>query len=477
MTTSTASPIESPIATDGPLHLTAPARDSGPTPGRDRWLRFAGPVIVLTIAGLAVGRFLLAGSSPSDESATSTARPGSAAPAVDVAVGFDGLRAATEVRPSDPAAWRDYGVAAVREAIRTGDPSYYGIATTALGEATRLAPDDGDTVTAQAVLALSVHDFARALPLAMTAVDLNPLSSAALAALVDANVENGDYPAGEAALRRLLETDPGVAAYARVSYFRQLSGDLPGAQIAMRQAVAAAGAGSERATVLTYLGDISLEMGHLEDADAAYSAALRDQPMSVGASLGRARLLIARGSLIEAAALLDAVVARSPQPAAATLRAELALIMGDSIIANQSFDLVRANDQILRSLGVATDLEASLFNADYGDVALALTEAEAVYESRHTVFSADALAWALLQSGRAAEAVPLVEEALAGGITSPSLRVHAAAVFSAVGLIERARAELATAFQWSPWLALSIRPVAEELATSLGVTYPKGWSS
>ena len=452
------------ITTASPDEAFAPPLDRR---GRHRWVRFAGPVLALLIAGLAVGRFLLVGS-PTPATAP--------APVAATGTGLEALRLATTQRPGDAAAWRDYGVAAVREAVRTGDPSFYGVAGTALGEAARLAPDDALVLTARAVLALSLHDFAGALPLASRAVLANPLSTAALAALVDAQVENGDYVAGEAALQRLLNTDPGVAAYARVSYLRQLTGDLVGAQLAMRQAVAASGSGPTRAVVLTYLGDVSLEMGLLDDAAQAYSAAQRDQPGFVLAEVGAARVLIARGSLTEAATLLDALVARSPQPAVATLRGDLATLMGDPAAAGRAFALVRANDQILRSQGVVTDLESAIFNADRGAPDLALAEARAAYSARRTVFTADAMAWALVRAGRAGDAVPFAEEAVARGITTPSVRVHAAAVFSAAGDVVRARSELAVAFGSRPWLTPAIRPVALDLAARLGLEFPEEWT-
>ena len=94
---------------------------------------------------------------------------------------------------------------------------------------------------------------------------------------------------------------------------------------------------------------------------------------------------------------------------------------------------MRANEQLLAAAGLDTDLESALFEADHGDPARAVELAEAAYAARHTVFTADALGWALTRSGRAAEAVPFVEESLRLGTSSAALRVHAAAAFAAAG--------------------------------------------
>ncbi len=441
------------------------------TPVRDRPRRrvaLIGPLIVVLVGGLAVGRFLFAGSSSVEGSTTQSAGVGSE---------LDALRARTVAEPESSTAWLAYGENAMRTAIATGDPAYYAAAQLALDTAVTLAPDSADAVAARAGLALSLHDFAAALPLAERAAKLNPFGVNALAALVDARLENGDYDGAETTLDQLLDVNPGTPAYARVSYFRQLTGDLEGARTAMQQAVGATGPGNGRAVVLGYLGDLNLELGNYDAAEKAYSTALTDQPGNIAAELGRARVLIARGSLTEAAARLDALVARSPQPAPATLQGELALLQGDSVSADAAFRLVRANQQILRSQGVIADIEYSNFDADRGDWASALETASAAHATRQTIFTADALAWALLNVGRTAEAVPLIEESLALGISTPSIRVHAAAIYTANRQPERARDELAVAFQSTPWLTPSIRPIAARLADELGLTLPQNWSS
>ena len=450
--TTTASPASE-------IHDVNPVRDRP-----RRGVTLIGPLIVVLLGGLAVGRFLFAGSSPSE---TQT---------VVVGTELDSLRARTVAEPESPTAWLAYGETAMRTAIATGDPSFYGAAQSALDTALRLAPDSADALAARAGLALSLHDFPGALPLAERAAELNRFGVNALAALVDARLENGDYDGAEATLKQLLDVNPGTPAYARVSYFRQLTGDLEGARTAMQQAVQAAGPGNGRAVVLGYLGDLNLEMGDYDAAEEAYSAALAQQPGNIAAELGHARVLIARGSLAEATARLDALVARSPQPAPATLRGELALLQGDSTSADSAFRLVRANQLILRSQGISTDIESSNFDADRGDWAAALETARAAHTTRQTMFSADALAWALLNVGRSTEALPLIEDALALGITTPSIRVHAAAIYAEVRQPERAHDELAIAFRSTPWLTPSIRPVAARLADELGLTPPQNWS-
>ena len=58
---------------------------------------------------------------------------------------------------------------------------------------------------------------------------------------VDALVELGRYDEAERELQAMIDRKPNLAAYARVSYLRELRGDLEGAAEAMRFAVAAGG--------------------------------------------------------------------------------------------------------------------------------------------------------------------------------------------------------------------------------------------
>ena len=71
---------------------------------------------------------------------------------------------------------------------------------------------------------------------------------------------------------------PSLPAYARVSYHRELHGDLAGAVEAMRFAVSAGGSASSNAYVETLLGDLQLARGRVTAATRGYRGALRDLP-------------------------------------------------------------------------------------------------------------------------------------------------------------------------------------------------------
>ena len=87
--------------------------------------------------------------------------------------------------------------------------------------------------------------------------------------LVDALVELGRYRAAGRALQAMVDRKPDLASYARVSYFRELHGDLDGAVGAMRLAASAGGDAPENvAYVQTLLGGLELQRGRPPPASA-----------------------------------------------------------------------------------------------------------------------------------------------------------------------------------------------------------------
>ncbi|MFN2450656.1 MAG: hypothetical protein ABR508_12865, partial [Candidatus Baltobacteraceae bacterium] len=75
--------------------------------------------------------------------------------------------------------------------------------------------------------------------------------------------ELGRYEQARRSLQRMIDMRPNLASYARVSYYRELHGDLDGALQAMSLAVSAGGQVPENvAYVQTLLGDLQATRGH-----------------------------------------------------------------------------------------------------------------------------------------------------------------------------------------------------------------------
>lgn len=425
--------------------------------------------MVALIGGLGVGRLT---STASDS--TIEAQP---APSVrTLADHIADLEERSQRQPDDAGTWLALGAAYVQRVAQTGDPSTYAPAEVAFDRAEDLGADGPSTAIGRATLALSRHQFARALDLAEGALAERPRNTAAMLVAVDANVELGRYEAAAEHLQTLLDTRPALPALARTSYLRELYGDPDGALNAMEQARAAgSGAPYDLATVTTLVGDLHLRAGRLDEATASYRAALSTSEGLPQAEVGLARTDAARGELDAAVERLEQLVGRAPLPEAVILLGDLQARAGDGEGATRSDELVRALLALQEEAGQVVDLELALFEADRGQGRRALALAERTYDERPTVFAADAIAWALHVTGDDAAAVPFVEEALRLGTKDGLLHFHAATVYAATGQDDRAQASLRTVFEHDPWFSFRHQAAARRLAEALDVSTPAAW--
>ncbi len=92
-----------------------------------------------------------------------------------------------------------------------------------------------------------------------------------------------------------------------------------------------------------------------------------------------------------------------------------------------------------------------LSQADRGvDTAAAVRDARAELRIRKDIYGYDALGWALLADGKAAQAVPSADRSLSLGTQDPRLLVHAGLIHAAAGDSAKAQALLNTALTLSP---------------------------
>jgi tetratricopeptide (TPR) repeat protein len=224
----------------------------------------------------------------------------------------------------------------------------------------------------------------------------------------------------------MVDRKPDLAAYARVSYFRELHGDLAGARDALVRALSAGGEAAENvAYVDTLLSHVDLLHGRLNLAGREAREALARFPGYAAADAALARVQVARGDLRGAIARMRRVVERLPLPEHVILLGETQQVAGQVRAARGTFALVGAERRLLTAAGVNTDVELAIFEADHGSPRTALRLARAAWAAAPSVRSADALGWALTRSGHRAEGLRWAHRALALGSKDPVFLAHA----------------------------------------------------
>jgi tetratricopeptide (TPR) repeat protein len=367
----------------------------------------------------------------------------------DAAVDF---QRAVRAEPGSAAAYAGLGDAYLARARETGDPGFYARAERAFDAALRRSPDDLGALIGAGTLAGLRHDFAEQLRIGRRAVAQAPELARPYTVVADAQIELGrDGPAART-IQRLVDRKPGLAAYARASYYRELSGDLAGAAAAMRLAVSAGGSAESAAYVSVLLGDLELQRGRIEAARAAYTDALRALPSYPAGLVGLARAEMAGGALEGAAARLRRAAERLPLPATLVLLSEVERALGNAAAARAALAAARAQiapaggaSARTTGGGILPDAEAVLFAAEHGSAAAAVRLGRTVWRAAPSVRSADALGWALVRAGRPRAGYAFARRALRLGSGDPLFRLHAGIAAKEAGLAGPAGRHLAIA--------------------------------
>ncbi|MFF4546147.1 tetratricopeptide repeat protein [Streptomyces sp. NPDC001406] len=356
-------------------------------------------------------------------------------------------------QPKDYGSWATLGLAYVEQARTKGDPSRYPQADKALQRSMTLSPDNEQALCGRAALAAARHDFKGALTYADKVLKENPYSERALSSRIDALVELGRYDEASKAADTADERRPGVPVFTRYAYVRELRGQVGAARQVLEQAQAGATSKGDIAYVAAQLGQLAWNQGDYKTALTYYARALAADENYLPALEGRARAQAASGDRADAVKGMELVVSRYPLPGPLVELGELYEARGaegDKAKAGDQYALVDAWIALARANGVNADLDTALAAADHGDKTEALRAARAEWARRHTVHTADALAWALHVNGHDQEALPYARRATATGYRNASFRYHRGMIELATGHKKDARASLRAALKLNP---------------------------
>jgi tetratricopeptide (TPR) repeat protein len=396
---------------------------------------------------------------PAGGAATDVDIPPAASAAERVAL----LQRAARDGDADAGVLASLGQAYLQHARETGDPGFYSRAARSFDAALRRDARNVDAVLGTGTLAGLRHDFDEQLRRGLEAKRLAPSLVAVLPEIADAQIELGRYGAAERTLQQLLDIKPNLTSYSRVSYLRELTGDLPGAVEAMRLAGSAGGGDAENvAYVRVLLGDLELQRGRVVAARLAYTAALRSLPGYPAGMVGLARADAASGDLGRAAARLRRASGRLPLTATLSLLAQVEQARGRDAAAASALDTARAQQRLYTAAATLPDAEAVLFEAAHGDPHRAIELGRQVWKRAPSIRSADALGWAYVRAGDAGAGAEWTQRALRTGSRDALYRLHAAVALERVGREDAAQRNYELAQRGRAALSPSAAALLEE---------------
>ncbi len=166
----------------------------------------------------------------------------------------------------------------------------------------------------KASVMLSQHEFVQALAIAKEAIHLNRHNAQIYGALVDAYVELGDYENAIKMADQMIRIRPDLRSYSRVSYLREIHGDINGAIKAMEMAVDAGFPSDEQtAWARLTLGELYEKAAKPKQAEMQYQTILQERENYPFAVAALANLEFEKGNLEKAEALLNEAIEIIPE--------------------------------------------------------------------------------------------------------------------------------------------------------------------
>ena len=349
----------------------------------------------------------------------------------------DALRGAREAcrrAPASAAALDRLAALELRSYRATHAAETVAAARTAADRALAMAPADFDARRFRAAADLIDHRFADVEREGARLHAERPGDIDVLGMIADAQMESGRYPEALATIQEMVNRRPGLPAYSRVSYAREIHGDLAGAVTAMDMAIAAGDPSDPEATAwcLARSGLLCWKLGREDQAAARFERARALYPRSPYAWEGIGWAAEARGDLSGAARAFAKAFEIVPWPQYAVELREVAFAAGRPAEVRRWDAVLGAIERMGDAAGLFNRVLA-LWEADHGDAARALAMAGGELEARKDVYGWDAYAWALYRNGRTSEAAAASRKALARGTQDPLLDAHAGVIFAAAG--------------------------------------------
>ena len=334
------------------------------------------------------------------------------------------------------------GAAYIQKARESNDPEFYSLAEDILERAIKNDKANFLALSELGSVCLSRHQFKEALELSQQALVLNPYSAYTFGVLVDAQVELGMYDQAIEDVQKMINLRPDLSSYSRVSYIRELKGDMPGAIDAMKSAVTAGSPEAENtAWCRVQLGNLYYNNGEVENAEKIFQNVIKDFPNYIHGYGGMAKIKMFQNNFKEAIELYSKALEMNSLPEYLIGLGDVYFLKGEKDKADEQYQKVKFIITMFKEKGVDTDLELALFNADHNrSLKESYDNAEkSLKNGSQSIKTYHVLAWTSFKLGNYDEAERNILQALQLGTKDPLMYYHAGKIYEKLGQYDESK--------------------------------------
>ena len=361
----------------------------------------------------------------------------------------------------------------LQEARSSGNFAYYDkAALNCVNAVLKKDVNNFEALTFKAMIYLSQHHFAEGLKLASEVEKVYSYNAFVYGILVDANVELGNYKEALDDADKMVSIRPDIRSYSRISYLREIYGDIPGAIEAMKLAVDAGAPGTESTEwARTQLGKLYEQLGEMKYAEMHYTIALNNRPGYPYALAGLARIAISRQDYQKAIELYHRADSTSNDYSFKEALVEVYKLAGDKqrslSVANAIIgEMEKAAEKMAKgdSSGHYADKEMAYAYLAVDNYDKAIEHALLEYNRRpNNIDANETIGWVYYKKADYAKAQSYIKTALQTDCKNPTLLCHAGLIYAKTGDKANAKNYIQQALKNNPRISPLLKSEAERV--------------
>jgi tetratricopeptide (TPR) repeat protein len=379
--------------------------------------------------------------------------------------------------PSDLKSLNTLTAIYLQEARSSGNFTYYDKAgMTCVNAVLKKDPKNFEALTYKATIHLSQHHFTEGLQVGTRIQQMYPYSAFVYGILVDANVELGNYRAAIENADKMVSIRPDIRSYSRISYLREIYGDIDGAIDAMKLAVDAGSPGTESTEwARVQLGKLYEQLGQMKYAEMHYTIALQNRPNYPYALAGMARIAAASKDYVRAISLYRRADSLSNDYSFREALVEVYKAAGNQQSSHAvAQEIIRQMETAAGAMakgdssGHYADKEMAYAYLAIGNYDKALGHALLEYNRRpNNIDANETVAWVYYKKGDFEKAASYIKKSLQTNCKNPTLLCHAGLIYAKSGDKIYTKDYLQHALMNNPNLSPELRMESEKTMQSL----------